>query len=163
MTLGDRVAVMDAGRIRQVAPPLEVYREPADAFVASFIGSPEMNLRPGRVAGDVVDADGLAFPLPVRASAADGDEVRVGVRPGDLRLVPAGDGVGDARVDVIEPLGKELLVHLLVGASGGPELRALAPPDADLAEDRTVGVAVAPEAIHLFDADRGARLSPRSP
>ena len=100
MTMGSRIVVMNGGRIQQAAPPMEVYRRPANAFVASFIGTPPMNL----------------FPPGVLDLGRT-----VGVRPEDLAIVedaaPGGEAQGDARVgigatvDLVEPLGSETLVH----------------------------------------------------
>ena len=96
MTMGDRIVVMDGGRIQQAAPPMEVYDRPANCFVASFIGTPPMNL----------------FPPGVLDLGRT-----VGVRPEHLRILPADgapDGALPATVDVVEPLGAETLVHAVL-------------------------------------------------
>lgn len=96
MTMGERIVVMQGGRIQQVAKPLELYERPANTFVASFVGTPPMNLFPkGTLAADAI----------------------VGVRPEHLHLGAAESAAhADATVDFIEPLGPETLVHLLYGA-----------------------------------------------
>jgi multiple sugar transport system ATP-binding protein len=124
MTIGDVLVVMNRGRVLQVGTPEACYREPADTFVASFLGSPAMNFADGRIDGDaVVMEEGvrLPFPRPVAAAVASrsGAEVRVGFRPEDLH--PAPTGADDrarvrARLTLREPLGHETLTHLRVGA-----------------------------------------------
>src|SRR5262249_26114956 len=88
MTLADRVVVMNQGRIEQVGEPTEVYRRPATQFVATFIGSPAMNLAPGKVVGaGVVETAGGRLGFDAEAFAvADGTHVEVGIRPEDLRF-----------------------------------------------------------------------------
>ena len=124
MTIGDVLVVMNQGRVLQVGSPEACYREPADTFVASFLGSPAMNFADGRIDGDAVVLEGgarLLLPLSLARSVASrpGVQVRVGVRPEDLR--PAGEGVASAArlggsVALREPLGHETLTHLRVGA-----------------------------------------------
>ena len=126
MTLGSRVAVMRDGFLQQVAPPMELYRRPANRFVAEFVGSPGMNfLPPGAVAG-------IGSPS---ASAT------LGIRPHDLTIVNQGAGDVNAWVDVVESRGSELLVYLRLGVKGdGAELRVVAPPEPAIVEEQVVGV-----------------------
>ena len=114
MTLGDRIAVMSAGRLQQLGAPQDVYDHPANVFVAGFIGSPPMNLLQGVVRDGHVEAGDLRF---VREGRGD-SEVVVGIRPEGLRPVGELDGgPGLAlQVDVVEPLGDEVLVHGRVAA-----------------------------------------------
>ncbi len=106
MTMGERIVVMNEGRIQQVAPPLEIYNHPANPFVAGFIGTPPMNL----------------FPPGVLDS-----EKMVGVRPEHLAISRDAAGVDAlaATVDFLEPLGSETLVHVFVGASRHPAVARL--------------------------------------
>jgi ABC-type sugar transport system ATPase subunit len=152
LTLGDRVAVMRAGRLEQVAPPLDVYRKPATAFVAGFVGSPAMNLVSARRDGASRIA-GAGFALSM---AAPDRPLLLGVRPQDVAIVAPERGDGRGRVDVIEALGRELLCH--VQLEGGPIVRVLTAADARLAENDLVGLAFAREHLHLFDAEGGRRL-----
>ena len=94
--MGERIVVMNRGRIQQVAPPLEIYERPANTFVASFIGTPPMNLFP------------IGTLSPLRT---------VGLRPEHIRLGadPGADAPSAATVDFTEPLGSETLVHLKFG------------------------------------------------
>jgi ABC-type sugar transport system ATPase subunit len=148
LTLGTRVAVMNEGRVEQVGPPLEVYRRPATVFVATFVGSPAMNLLPA----DLLPGVRLDGQAPR-------DGATLGVRPHDVSVVGAGAGDADALVDVVEPRGSELLLYLRLGASGeGPELRAITPPDLAVAPDQVVGLRLDRARLHLFDMDTGRRV-----
>jgi multiple sugar transport system ATP-binding protein len=120
MTLGDRIVVLKSGVLQQIADPFTLYSRPANQFVASFIGSPPINLMTASVrdAGTTLtlEANGVSVPLPPdlarRLEPVRGKSVRLGVRPEDLTL--AGEGPGatlPAKVEVVEPLGNEVLVH----------------------------------------------------
>jgi multiple sugar transport system ATP-binding protein len=147
MTLGWRVAVMRDGFLQQVAPPMEVYRRPANQFVAGFVGSPGMNFLPGDM------LEGLA---PGRGAG-----LTLGVRPHDLTIVETGKGDVDAWVDVVEPLGSELLVYLKLDATPDAEpLRVVAPPEPAIEEEQMVGVVFDRPRLHWFDAEKGRRVSP---
>ena len=148
MTLGSRVAVMRDGRVEQVGPPLEVYRRPATVFVATFVGSPAMNLLSAELLPGV-RAEGTS---PNAGST-------LGVRPHDISVVAPGAGDSDAVVDVVEPRGSELLVHLRLGPTGdGPEVRVITPPDLEIAPDRVVGLRFDRGRLHFFDSATGARV-----
>jgi multiple sugar transport system ATP-binding protein len=145
MTLGSRVAVMRDGFLQQVAPPMEVYRRPANKFVAGFVGSPAMNFLPGQIMRGMVETP--------RGGAS------LGVRPHDITIVPQGAGDLNAWVDVVEPRGSELLVYLRVGGDGdGPELRVVAPPETAIEPERAVGVKLDRERLHWFDEESGQRV-----
>ena len=102
MTMADRIVVMQKGRIEQVGTPLELYDRPANTFVASFIGSPSMNLLPGRVEDGRVAVEGARLPIPAGTDVSEGRRVLYGVRPEALR--PAAEGL-PATVAVVEPTG----------------------------------------------------------
>ncbi len=106
MTMGDRVAVMRKGVLQQVAAPHELYRQPANIFVAGFIGSPAMNLLQGSIDGRAITVGGWT----VGASARLGGRVAVGVRPEDIQL--GGSEGMRARVVHVEDLGAEVIAHL---------------------------------------------------
>ncbi len=145
MTLGWRVAVMKDGFLQQVAPPMELYRKPANRFVAEFVGSPAMNFLPGNTIAALAEGRRAAATL--------------GTRPHDLAIVPQGAGDVDAWVDVVEPRGSELLVYLRLGANGeGPEVRVVAPPEPAVEEERVVGVKFDRERLHWFETGSGERV-----
>ena len=115
MALADRIAIMDQGRLLQVGGPLDVYRRPADTFVAGFIGSPPMNLIACRVAPDGLMTRGGARLAPAWPEAfRPGDRLLAGVRPEHLRIA-VGDGGLPAEVYAVEPLGSESLVRVRAG------------------------------------------------
>jgi len=151
MTLADRVAVMNGGRIEQVGAPLEVYRQPQTAFVAGFIGSPAMNLLSARADGTALDLAGetlcAARPLPSGG-------LTVGVRPEDLRLgeFPGAARIGGLEVALVEELGAERHIHLRLG---GAKVVATAASGEPLGE--RADVFLAPEKLHFFDT-AGARI-----
>ena len=143
MTLGWRVAVMRDGFLQQVAPPMELYRHPANQFVAGFVGSPAMNFLPGDTIGD---------------PAGHGAGTTLGARPHDIAVVAKGAGDLDAWVDVVEPRGSELLVYLRLGARDGTALRVIAPPEQVIEEERFVGVRFDRARLHWFEGDSGRRI-----
>ena len=110
MTLAQRMMVMNAGRMEQFGTPEQVYARPATTFVAGFIGSPPMNLVPGRVEGDrfIVDGEGLPLPTPAPRQG----ELILGLRPEHALVADAG---WPLRVELVEMLGAERLVHGLLG------------------------------------------------
>ncbi len=121
MTLGDRIAVMKAGRIVQVGTPREIYETPATSFVGTFLGSPRMNLIAARVDGDVLLAGPFRVPAP-RGPLPH--RLEIGVRPQHVRCAADGEAGEAGEVMAIEPLGAE--THLVVRV-GQLELRAHAP------------------------------------
>jgi multiple sugar transport system ATP-binding protein len=161
MTLGDRVAVLREGALQQVAPPMDVYRRPANRFVAEFIGSPAMNVYEGELtrAGEGWRFEGRGFELPVDLprGAAEGT-VALGVRPPDVDLAPPinREPGMDVEVGVVEQVGSQQIVHATT--RGGERLVAIAPVDLQVATDARLRVRIPGAAIHLFDAESGRRL-----
>ncbi len=152
MTLAERMIVMNAGRIEQIGTPEQVYLQPATTFVASFIGSPPMNLLPGQADGwrFVVGSQTLALPA---AAPRDGALI-LGVRPEHAELSAA--GAWPLQVEMLEMLGAERLVYGHVGSAAFTlriEAR-LPPPKAG----STVGLHVAAEHVHWFDVGSGQRV-----
>jgi ABC-type sugar transport system ATPase subunit len=166
MTLGHRLAILDRGRLRQIGTPRHVYERPADTFVASFLGSPPMNLFSAVV---TVEADGGALvlgerrvplarlPEPVRGAASRGP-LTIGVRPETLRLASPGDAQAlAATIRHVEHLGHETLVHLRVGEV---ELTARADGMRTWARDTPVGVVFDAAELYFFDAAGAAVAAP---
>jgi multiple sugar transport system ATP-binding protein len=166
MTLGERVVVMNDGRIQQVDPPQRLYDYPANRFVAEFVGDPAMNVFPVRVEerGDdhVAVHAGFEVPLPDGAglAAAAGDAL-LGVRPEDLFLPGDVDGaVADgesfpAAVTVTEPLGDSLLLECRVGEDA---FKASSSPRRSIRPGDEVRLTYDSARLHLFDPDTGAAI-----
>jgi len=134
MTLGTRIAVMRDGRLEQLDTPLEVFRRPANVFVARFVGSPAMNV--WRSAG-----------------------VDVGIRPHDVELTAPGAGEADGRVEIVEQLGAATLVHVRAGAPHTELVRVVVAADRAIAVQERVGLRLRPDRLHSFDERTGQRLS----
>jgi multiple sugar transport system ATP-binding protein len=166
MTMGDRIAVMSLGELQQLGTPLEVYDQPASLFVASFIGTPPMNLLPATLAdgGATVVASGFRMPVPpaFRAAAAgrDGQKLVLGLRPENIREAARGDGgvtvTVTAKVEFVEPLGHEVIVH---GRVGDELLVAKVDPHRSPQIGGTMSLVIETEAAHLFDAASEKRLA----
>ncbi|HKI29311.1 MAG TPA: sn-glycerol-3-phosphate ABC transporter ATP-binding protein UgpC [Actinomycetota bacterium] len=177
ITLGERIAVLSGGVLQQVGPPQEVYDDPANVFVARFIGSPPMNLLKGNATDGCIRLGGVEFRDP---QVPEG-EVLVGIRPEGLR--PVGQEhegpTLEVGVEVVEPLGDEVLVHGSIDAGPahvriGPEDPALLadgegdratitlrlPPEERPRPGSRLQVAIAPHAIRLFDPVSGRAIRP---
>jgi sn-glycerol 3-phosphate transport system ATP-binding protein len=154
MTLADRLIVMNAGSVDQIGPPLDLYERPATAFVAGFLGSPAMNLVPGRLETGGVAFGDAVLPLD-RAGGEPGRPVLVGLRPEHLEK--AEDGSLSVRVELLERLGADTILHgRLAGAETPVTVRTAGTVGPRLGE--TVRFAIRPEHLHLFDPDNGRRL-----
>jgi multiple sugar transport system ATP-binding protein len=170
MTLGDRVAVLRDGILQQVAPPLELYRRPANRFVAGFIGSPAMNFIEGTLSaqegGCVFTSPVLSLPVSISSDGLRvprGERVVLGTRPQHLTLGPPemrGPGVVHGSVVLVEPLGEEQIVHVVL--RDGTRMVAVAPPAAPVQVDGAVSLRVDPQSVHLFSDRDGVRLPTRS-
>jgi multiple sugar transport system ATP-binding protein len=151
MSMGDRIGVLNKGRLVQVGTPQEIYANPVNTFVARAVGSPAMNLMPGEARdGRAIMGEG-ALTLPVEG-APQGRPLIFGIRPEDLQL--GGQGVA-ARVSDVENHGVEQIVTL---EAGGHRLRATAPVTQRLAVNETVPMAWVPDKVVLFDAATGRSL-----
>ncbi|TIC85811.1 sn-glycerol-3-phosphate ABC transporter ATP-binding protein UgpC [Nocardioides sp. GY 10113] len=160
MTMGDRVVVMNAGEIQQVDTPLRLYDAPANLFVAGFIGSPAMNLLPGRTEGGRLRLGTVEVAVDAATSAALTPEVTVGVRAEGWQVVPAGEGI-PVRVDLVEELGADSFAYGTadLGPHGEVPVTVRLP-----ARDRgrpgdALNLAVAPGAAHVFDTVSGRRIN----
>lgn len=168
MTLGDRVAVMKDGRVQQVGAPLEVYDNPANLFVASFVGSPEMNQIPATLiqeeGGHRVAGDGFSIPvfLDEAKRPGPGSPVIFGVRPEHLELMPDSNGAGALfrmRVGFIEPMGAQTL---LLCREGPTEVRVLVARNDRIARGDHVSLRLNGGNFHLFDAATGKTIKSSS-
>ena len=155
MTIADQLVVLDAGTIAQVGTPEELYRRPANTFVAAFIGSPSMNLLDGTVRDGTFEGDGVRFAAPGADSAA----VTLGVRPEDMLVAPSEHGNGT--VEIVELLGPR---YVFIVTAGAHRLSAVVEAATVAGWGRTptpgdvVTVDVRPDRVHLFDGSSGRRL-----
>jgi len=162
MTMSTRVAVMDQGRALQIAPPRELFTRPADTTVATFIGTPAMNIIPVKVvatsAGIVIDVLGRQMLVgPQHRSSLEGlGRIQVGVRPQAVRLVSPGVDRIPGRVFLREPLGLE--DEVLVETANGTRVKVVTGAEERFPEGATVGIEVEPRELYLFHPDSGAML-----
>jgi multiple sugar transport system ATP-binding protein len=159
LTLADRIAVMKDRKIQQLGTPQEVYLRPVNRFVATFVGAPAMCLFPGRIArtadGLVFQTEGFSQPLDVAGFAvppADGTAVELGVRPEHVVLAEAGIEVV---VEIIEPMGSDLLVWTRVGPH---RLSIRLPAETPVSLGDHLHVTLPVHRLNIFDAATGARL-----
>jgi multiple sugar transport system ATP-binding protein len=166
MTLGDRVVVMRDGWVQQVADPMELYNEPANRFVAGFIGSPAMNFAQVRITGEngsiYAVGEGIRIKVPAhmtnRAGNHAGKEVTLGIRPEDLRVANDADPLDmsiDVVVEVVERLGSEILLDVAIG--GNTMVAAVEPTVTAKMHDQ-LRLAVNPQRLHLFNAETEAAI-----
>jgi len=159
MTMGDRVAVMNEGKIQQLAPPKEVYRRPANRFVAEFIGSPSMNLLDGSLSAGTfhADAEDVSVRVPDElADASTATQLTLGIRPESVQIVDSPDDYTvEATVDVVELMGNVQIVHIVLD---GTEFLAEVDPDLAVEQGDSLFVRLPPEKIDLFDG-----VQPESP
>ncbi|WP_266076348.1 ABC transporter ATP-binding protein [Haladaptatus caseinilyticus] len=187
MTMGDRIAILNDGKLQQVATPIEAYHRPANRFVAGFIGDPSMNFFEMKRDGDTLVGENFEYSLSAEALDEVGDTERVtlGIRPEDIELVSSDESAHEFRtvVDVVEPMGNENNVYLRFASandrSAKGQVAAEQPTeDGPTGERRTFVVTVGgmqtidegqevvsriPEtAIHLFDTETGTALRNRA-
>ncbi len=151
MTLADRLVVLNRGEIEQIGTPLEVYHRPASTFVASFIGSPAMNLLKGELHGDKL-ALGPSL-IDLSGVAPTSGAVTVGIRAEDLRLAKASEPALAVTVDYIEELGAQRLVH---GLLGDQQITAVLSPEVEIGQE--LRLAIAAEKLHYFNVETGKRI-----
>jgi multiple sugar transport system ATP-binding protein len=152
MTLAHRVAIMNAGVVQQIAPPRTIYDDPANLFVAGFIGSPPMNFLQGALVDGAFACPEGRFPTTVAATRAN---VTAGLRPEDCAVTPPGEGRLDARVYALELIGDHTLVTCRVGET---LLTVKSDKSASWDMDAPVGIAFAEKAVFLFDTSTGERI-----
>jgi multiple sugar transport system ATP-binding protein len=146
MSMADRIAVMDLGVLQQYGSPDEIYNRPANRFVAGFVGSTQMNFVPA--------AD---LPAGLSGAGGNGKSVTVGIRPEDMRIVPAdsADAVLKTKVTLVEPLGPKDVVHV---SSERQDLRVIATPGARPRLGDSVGIAIDRGRVHRFDDETGEAI-----
>jgi multiple sugar transport system ATP-binding protein len=148
MTMGDRIAVMKDGILQQVAPPREIYDNPANMYVAGFIGSPTMNFIPVTVQGTTVKATGFELELPRSPGVEKGT---LGIRPEALTERPKEGHAGlDLKVEVVEILGSD---QFLYGTVGADAITARVDPNLKVEPGDRVRLGVDTRRLHLFDPE----------
>jgi multiple sugar transport system ATP-binding protein len=152
MTMADKIVVMRDGHVEQAGAPLDLYDRPANTFVASFIGSPSMNLIDGTIDGTAFTSNGIRFDLGEAAHGHNGKAVTVGLRP--EHLTPADQGF-EATIAVVEPTGSE--IHL-VSRVGDRDIVSVVRERQPFSVGQTVTLKPDVSLVHLFDAQTGARL-----
>ncbi len=166
MTMGDRVAVMKDGLLQQVDTPLALYDQPANLFVAGFIGSPAMNLLAGKTAGDgVAIVDGIEIPIDRAAAAASSGSVTLGIRPESWRVADPGESGYPVTVAVVEDLGADAYLYATpAGVSDQPadgvlrQIVARVEGRHNFQRGQQVLLTADPDRVHLFDTATGERL-----
>jgi multiple sugar transport system ATP-binding protein len=166
MTMGDRIAILDGGELQQVATPLECYHEPANVFVAGFLGEPSMNFFDVQREGETLVADSFEYPLSeeLLADVGDGTDLVLGIRPEAVELVGRASGPHDfeTTVDVVEPMGDENTVYLAFGDdTDESSLVATTNSMRQLGRGDAVVVRLPEEAVHVFDRRTGTALHNR--
>jgi multiple sugar transport system ATP-binding protein len=155
LTLGDRVAVLYEGAVEQVGPPDDIYRQPANRFVARFIGSPSMNIIPAVLDGGVLHAGPFVFEPQPAFEVVAGRQFELGIRPEHVEITV--DGAGHpAEVDVVEIAGSETLVYV---TADGHTLVARVSPELRLEVGTTVRIAASARNLYFFDTETGAALT----
>ncbi len=156
MSLSHRIAVLNLGILQQVDTPLNIYRHPSTLFVATFIGSPPMNILPCRVDGAVLHDESGEFnytlPDDLHSAVAETTDVYFGIRSEDISLVMDDESPADLQGEILirEPMGDETIYRVQIGPH---QLSVKAPPKVVLAPNTPVRLRVNPARIHLFDQE----------
>ena len=149
LTMGDRIVVLDKGKIQQVAPPEEIYNNPANTFVAGFVGSPQMNFIRAEINDGQAEFAGIKAKI---AGLPDSGTVTLGIRP--EKMVCGGEVNFSAKVDMYELLGSEKIVYFNIGTS---KCSAKLSPDYEIKEN--IDLSIKKEDIYLFDSEIGNRIN----
>ena len=156
--MSDRIAVIDRGRVQQIDPPKAVYRKPANRFVAEFIGTPPMNMVPGRLADGIFSCAAGSFGLAGAPGGLPEGEILLGCRPETLELVPpeSPGAILRGKTDMVEPMGAETFIGVALG--GGTRLIARVAPDRAPAVGEAVGLRLGLQTLSFFNPANGERL-----
>jgi multiple sugar transport system ATP-binding protein len=176
MTLGDRVVVLNDGKLQQIGPPQYLYDNPVNRFVAGFIGEPPMNFLPVSIqeTEDGYDAVGEFFEFELPADTVQDldewtgslDNVTLGVRPEDLSDLSVLDddeydanSTLDAAVKVVEPMGSDKFLTVTSPTDESTEFSARVSPESEVTEGETISLAADLRKIHLFDDETGENIT----
>lgn len=156
MTMSDRIIILYDGEIQQIARPEVVYSQPANQFVAGFIGAPSMNFLDCTYSDGMIEAGAFSFEAPREIK---GGSTTLGIRPEDLEITARNEGQATAQVNVFEQVGSYNVIYLDVNGHED-EIVAQVPGSVYLKPDENVGVRVNTERIHLFDQHGDALYNP---
>jgi multiple sugar transport system ATP-binding protein len=173
MTMSDRIAVIDSGQLQQIDPPLVCYNQPANLFVAGFIGSPSMNFVEGEVTEEGFRSKNFGIEFdPAQVGVSPGDSVTLGVRPEDVYPIQNATGLSDkseeidATTDVLEPMGDEIFVYLMLSEDAETDMSGVTQdqllmsvdPDSEIQEEQDLDVILDRSRVHLFDSETGEAI-----
>jgi multiple sugar transport system ATP-binding protein len=166
MTMGDRIAIMNAGQLQQVAQPLELYNKPANLFVAEFIGSPPMNfLSVQFTAPLLISHPQFRFTLPdiwaKNLQKYDGRGLILGIRPEHLSINPPATKNLSVQVEIVEALGHETYLRVCLTDAPAVRMQVRVPPERSIRVGEELWLAIAHDKIHLFDPDTELAIFPR--
>ena len=152
MTMADKIVVMNGGRVEQIGTPLELYDRPANLFVATFMGSPAMNILPAKVTADGISIAGGAT-VPMLSSLPVSGQISYGIRPDHITI--GGENAVEAHVLVVEPTGSETHITAMLG---GHEIMIVSRDRIDISPGSTLPVSLLSASAHFFDSVSGLRL-----
>jgi multiple sugar transport system ATP-binding protein len=166
MTMGDRIAIMNAGQLQQVAQPLELYNKPANLFVAEFIGSPPMNFLPVQFTAPLlISHPQFRFTLPdiwaKNLQKYDGRDLILGIRPEHLSINPPATKNLSVQVEIVEALGHETYLQVCLTDAPTVRMQVRVPPERSIRVGEELWLAIAHDKIHLFDPDTELAIFPR--
>ncbi|MCC3441801.1 MULTISPECIES: ATP-binding cassette domain-containing protein [unclassified Microcoleus] len=166
MTMGDRIAIMNAGQLQQVAKPLELYNKPANLFVAEFIGSPPMNFLPVQFTAPLlISHPQFRFTLPdiwaKNLQKYDGRGLILGIRPEHLSINPPATKNLSVQVEIVEALGHETYLRVCLTDDPAVRMQVRVPPERSIRVGEELWLAIAHDKIHLFDPDTELAIFPR--
>ena len=164
--MGDRIAIMNAGQVQQVAQPLELYNKPANLFVAEFIGSPPMNFLPVKFTAPLlISHPQFRFTLPDiwarNLQKYDGRGLILGIRPEHLSIHPPATKNLSVQVEIVEALGHETYLRVCLTDAPAVRMQVRVPPERAVRVGEELWLAIAHDKIHLFDPDTELSIFPR--
>ncbi|MBD2750952.1 sn-glycerol-3-phosphate ABC transporter ATP-binding protein UgpC [Microvirga sp. BT688] len=161
MTLADRIVAMNGGAVQQVGTPLDLYERPTNLFVASFIGSPAINILDGILRCDgenrhIILESEEQLPALARIQGRDGQAVKVGIRPEDVQVSIQNAGSRMGQVELVEPMGLGTILHI---GTVHRTLKAFVLERADYPIGSNIAYSLPADRLHIFDARTGQRIA----
>ena len=160
MTMADKIVVLQNGRVEQIGRPLELYDNPANLFVAGFMGSPPMNLMQGQISGQILRMNGGDLQLPREVKVDEGRRVVLGFRPEHTQFAAKDSKFSSAEIVIVEQAGSETIVVMQVGEAS---VTAVFHERTNPNVGDTVALVLDPQKLHLFDAETGLRIEEAAP